>query len=227
VITAIQQKINMKKDKEYPNFIQWFWERTLYYKKAGKLPSWPYRYRRLNPYFILKYYSTLGEIDLEKVIVGELNTNYIFVPAEQWDASPQYLLRNSPFVEFLRCYGDQKTVNKEEFLKTSYYKFMLNHFKINKRYHSVTDPSKLMEHANYFLKLYHSIRDGSYTKEYKTHYNAEHMRSLSKYPSVIKLKNGFWGIRDGHHRLAANYCLKNRWVRAHILKEKDKLIWNR
>jgi hypothetical protein len=231
MITDVKREVKMIKDKGNLNFIQWFWNRASFYIQEGKLPSWPYRYRRLQPYFIFKYYSTLGPIDLEKVVVGEINKGRILKTTfqwqtHQWNTSTEYLLKNSLFVEFLQLHGDKQTISEKEFLKTSYYKFMMGHFNRSGEYHGITDLSRSIEQANYFLKLYHSIINGSYEKEYKNYYKPGCFRSFSKYPTVIKLKDGFWGIRDGHHRLAAHYCLKNRRVPAHIVTGKEKIIWN-
>ena len=174
-----------------------------------------------------KYLSTLGLIDLEKAVVGEDNVSTDgYKPVNHWDVSSAYLLKNSIYVKFLRRYKNRKVMDEKEFYKTPYCMNAL--YRLNKigNYFGIIDPSRLIEQGNYFLRLYHSILKGSYKKEYIIFSNIVVYHSSEKYPCVVRLKDGFWGIRDGHHRLAAHYCLKKRWAWAHIVLEKDKIIWS-
>ncbi len=186
--------------------------------------------KRLRSIFdIAKELKRIKKINLEKTFVGGFST---YNGIEWAEKSSDYnrlglLLKDSPYVDFLKSYGKLSQISEIEFLKTDYYNMALQCIKVDGSFFGIKKPIELIKQANYFLAMFHFFKNKQTTKSpfYNKSIGSGH--SSSSYCKVLKfLDIDYYEIFDGHHRLAIQYVLGNKFVKVSVFGETRTYLQN-
>ncbi|MEQ1759708.1 MAG: hypothetical protein ABL986_15425 [Vicinamibacterales bacterium] len=174
----------------------------------------------------------LSDIPLAHVYTGGYNGDRQFdfanTPPDAWH--PNYSLKDSPHVAFLRRFKDEPTVDPEAFKTTEYFRFGCKDIRIYGHFFGISDHDRLVRRASDFLELYRAVKSGSFGRDFVFFPGDGYLRdSFLKVATILPLNN--YLIRGGHHRFAI-YCVLGRTTvkarvigNAKISQEDIRLKW--
>jgi hypothetical protein len=163
-------------------------------------------------------------IDLEKTYIGDFNVgdsvSYIIESAEyKYESS---LMRDSRHVSFLRRFKDKRTILDAELKATAYYDVEVEYAKEA----NAAAELQALEACRTFLSLYqHYCSKPARQSNYLRAGDLSIKQSKDSLALVFSVAaSGEYMILDGHHRLACEYTLGHKFVRARIAGvKKNKL----
>ena len=168
----------------------------------------------------------IASVLAEKLMIGAFDV----MSLEEWiQKSKDYtrisvLLKDSPYVSFLKSFKDKKTVDKESFVKSDYFKMAKKCLEVTGHFFQIDKEEDLIQQGQYFLDLYHSMaksqeawRPESEKRVSRAHSDKMCLGYRIEGTDLIE-------IYDGHHRLAAQYISGVEKFRVKILGTRKTYI---
>ncbi len=131
---------------------------------------------------------------------------------------PTDLLKDTDHVEFLKEFKDKNQIMDNEIKKSGYYTGSLLCIQNYGVFQEKRNEAELLQYCRDFLNLYQILKKRLRLGNYliRIHVVIDHYRY--GYPSVFKISDcDCYMIWDGHHRLACQYLLGERFVKAKII----------
>lgn len=159
-------------------------------------------------------------IDLERTYRSCLEFNNIMVEIVNSNNSKYhyYLIKNDVDIQFIRKFKDKPSITNKEIALTKYYQEACMDIQAYGNHQNMKDELSLFSYCRRILELYQILKKKEGVSLYLRFINDLIDHYKYGYPSAFKISNtNYYMVYDGHHRLACQYLLGKRFIKAKII----------